>query len=319
VTVGGALILYAMVVGFAGPAVFRRAGWPLRAPRLGAAAVLAAAWSVPVALVLAGVTIALPASALSTDLGQLIGACLVRLRAAYGTPGGAGMVTAGQVLSAATTTRIAWAAGRLAHRRRTERRRHRLLLRLAGHARPDLPAVVLDYPGAAAYSVAGRHSTVVVTSGAIDLLTKPQLGAVLAHENAHLLARHHRWHAAAALAAAALPIVPLLRETPARVGRLLEMDADELAADHHEPHVLASALVAVASPGGPATGSAPNRAASTLTLTPAGADTAARIHRLLRPPDQLPRRRQTITRAAVVALTVTPLVLAMAPALLALH
>ena len=45
-----------------------------------------------------------------------------------------------------------------------------------------------------------------------------------------LLARHRRWEVAAALAAAALPIVPLLREAPARVGRLLEMDADELAA-----------------------------------------------------------------------------------------
>jgi hypothetical protein len=85
-------------------------------------AVLAAAWSVPVALILAGMTIALPASAVSTDLGQLIGACIVRLRAVYGALGGAGMVTAGQVLSAATTTRIAWAAGRVAHRRRAEGR-----------------------------------------------------------------------------------------------------------------------------------------------------------------------------------------------------
>src|SRR4029079_18666397 len=56
VTVGGALIVYAFVVGCAGPAWIRRSEWPLRAPRLGAAAVVAAAWSVPVALVLAGGT-----------------------------------------------------------------------------------------------------------------------------------------------------------------------------------------------------------------------------------------------------------------------
>ena len=64
-TVGGALILYATAVGLAGAVGFRRAHWPLRAPRLGAAAVLAAAWSVPLALVLAGMTIILPPSACS--------------------------------------------------------------------------------------------------------------------------------------------------------------------------------------------------------------------------------------------------------------
>ena len=110
--------------------------------------------------------------------------------------------------------------------------------------------MVLDCPGPAAYSVAGRRPEVVVTSGAVDLLTGPQLGAVLAHEHAHLRRRHHRWAFAAALVAEVMPVVPLLREAPARVGRLLEMDADERAADHHEPRVLASALVAVTSAGG---------------------------------------------------------------------
>jgi Zn-dependent protease with chaperone function len=238
----------------------------------------------------------------------------VRLRAAYGTPSGAGLVTAGQVLSVATAARIAWALGRVAHRRRAEGQRHRLLVRFAGGSRPDVPAVVLDCPGAAAYSVAGRHPAVVVTSGALDLLTAPQLGAVLAHENAHLRARHHRLKLAAALAAEALPILPLLREAPARVGRLLEMEADELAAGHHEPRVLASALVAVSTAG--AAGAGTTRAPGTLSA--AGADAAARIHRLLRPPDRLPRRRRALTCAAVVALTVAPLLLAAAPALVAL-
>ena len=111
-TVGGALILYATAVGLAGAAGFRRAVWPLRAPRLGAAVVLAAAWSVPVAFVLAGVTIILPPSALFTDLGHLAGACLDRLRAAYGTPAEAGIITAGQVLSLALLARLVWAVRR---------------------------------------------------------------------------------------------------------------------------------------------------------------------------------------------------------------
>ena len=79
-----------MAVGIFGAVVARRAAWPLRAPRLGALAVLAAAWSVPLALALAGVTLALPTGALTVDLGHLIGACLMRLRAAYGTPAGWG-------------------------------------------------------------------------------------------------------------------------------------------------------------------------------------------------------------------------------------
>jgi Zn-dependent protease with chaperone function len=314
VTVGGALILYATAVGLGGAAGFRRTVWPLRAPRLGAAAVLAAAWSVPLAFLLAGMTIILPASALFGDLGRLVGACLVRLHAAYGTPAGAGIVTAGQVLTVATVARLTWAVGRIARRRRTEQRRHRLLVRLAGGHRPDVPAVVIDHPGAGAYCVAGRNPTVVVTSGAIDLLTTSELGAVLAHEHAHLLGRHHLWKLAAALAAEALPIVPLLRDAPGRVGRLLEMDADERAAGHHEPRVLASALVAVTSASRSAVAPDP----TTPAAAGAGAEAVARVHRLLQPPDRLPRRRQTLMRATVVALTVAPLLLATAPALVVL-
>src|SRR6185312_4532049 len=177
VTVGGALVVYAFVVGFAGPAWIRRSDWPLRAPRLGAAAVVAAAWSVPVALVLAGVTVFLPTSGLTIDVGQLIGACLVRLRAAYGTPAGAGVVTAGQVLTVGLLLRGAWTGARFVHRRQTERRRHRLLVRWAGAHVPDLRAVVLEQPGAAAFAVGGAQHTVVVTRGAVDLLSGAELSA----------------------------------------------------------------------------------------------------------------------------------------------
>lgn len=317
-TVGAALMLYAVVVGALGPAAFRRSGWLVRAPRLGAAAVLAAAWSVLFALLLAGATLLLPASALTTDIGHLVGACLTRLRAAYGSPGGAGVVVLGQALSTGLATRMVFVAGRLSLDRRTERRRHRLLIRLAGRrlAEASGPIVVLDAPGAAAYSLAGRRPTVVVTSGAMEILTARQLSAVLAHEQAHLRARHHRWQLAAALAAQSLPFVPVLRETPARLGRLLEMHADELAVHQHEPRILASALVAVGSARASAANGSPRQRTAT---TAAGADAVARIHRLLRPPDRLPLRRRTLARSAVVAVTAGPLLLATAPALLALR
>ena len=315
-TVGAVLIGYALVVGVFGAAGVRRAAWPLRAPRLGAAAVLAAAWSVPLALALAGLTLALPTGALTVNLGHLIGACLVRLRAAYGTPAGVGIMTAGQLLSMATLGRIVWAFGRVAQRRRLVWRRHRLLVRLSGQRRPGVAAVVLDHPGPAAYSVGGREPAIVVTSGAIDLLTPPELDAVLAHENAHLSGRHHRTQVAAALIAAALPMVPLARNAPALVGRLLEMDADERAAGHHERRVLVSALVMVTSAGATEPG-AQHRPPATRGF--AGSDAAARVRRLTSPPVGLPPRRATLARLAVVALTLAPLLLAVAPALIALY
>ena len=83
--------------------------------------------------------------------------------------------------------------------------------------------------------------------------------------------------------------------------------------------MLASALVAVTSAGGPArSGGAEPMSAAPWRRTGAGADALARVHRILRPPDRLPRRQEALTRAAVVALTVAPLVLATAPALVAL-
>ena len=315
-TVGAALVLYATVIGILGPVALRRAGLPLRAPRLGAALVLTAAWSVLLALILAGATLVLPASSLTTDLGQLIGACLTRVRAAYTSPGGAALVVPGQALSVGLVTRILWVAGRLAASRRTERRRHQLLIRLAGRQLADADAVVLDAPGAVAYCVAGRRPAVIVTSGAMDVLSTQQLGAVLAHEEAHLRARHHRWLYAAALAARSLPFVPLLRETPARLARLLEMDADELAAHQHDPRVLASALVAVGT-AGPSGGISARQRETATTVT--GSDAAARIRRLLRPPEQLPRRRRTLAHAGVVAVTAGPVLLAALPGLLALR
>jgi Zn-dependent protease with chaperone function len=256
----------------------------------------------------------LPASGLTIDIGHLIGACLGRLRAAYGTPAGAGIVTAGQVLTAGMLLRGAWTGARFVRRRRAERRRHRLLVRWAGAHLPELRAVVLEQPGAAAFAVGGQQNTVVVTRGIIDLLSGDELSAVLAHEHAHLAARHHRWLTAAALVAQALPFVPLPRDAPALVGRLLEMDADELAATRHEPRVIASALVAVAAS---AVARATERPSGAPQIT-GGADALARVQRLLRPPAGLPAGRQAFARAAIAALAMGPLLLAAAPIVYAL-
>jgi Zn-dependent protease with chaperone function len=307
VTVGAALLIYVLVLGTVGRAVFARARWPAQAPRLGAAVLLAGGWSVLLALVLAGLTVALPATALSGDLSQLLGACVLRVRAAYATPGGAAVAGAGIALSAATLLRAGWAAGRVSRDRRVEQRRQRLLITLAGRQLPGVPAVVVDHPAATAYCLAGHDHAVVITTGALELLTDAQLGAVLAHERAHLAAHHHRRLTAAAVASQALPALPLLRDLPASVRRLLEMHADEAAAREHDPEALASALVAVAS-GAPAA-----------ALALAGGDKAARIRRLLLPPQALTPCRRALARAATAALILAPILLASAPAAVAVN
>src|SRR3954452_9986238 len=102
-TVGAALLSYAAVLGLIGGsrAVARRqASWLARSPRLGATLLVAAAWSAVTAVFLAGLTVALPATALSSGLSDVLGACILRLRAAYATPGGAAVAGAGLTLSA---------------------------------------------------------------------------------------------------------------------------------------------------------------------------------------------------------------------------
>ena len=71
------------------------------------------------------------------------------------------------------------------------RRRQRELLALLAHGDPKAPgALVVDYPAAAAYCLPGIKSQIVVSVGTLDLLAPAELAAVLAHERAHLRARH---------------------------------------------------------------------------------------------------------------------------------
>src|SRR6266568_1911661 len=89
--------------------------------------------------------------------------------------------------------------------------RHAQTARLAGHPEPALGAVLLDHPQPAAYCVAGRHPTVVLTTGALQALDPAQLDAVLAHERAHLAGHHHALLAIARIGRQVLPFLPLMR------------------------------------------------------------------------------------------------------------
>jgi Zn-dependent protease with chaperone function len=280
-----------------------------RAPLLGIATYLAAGWSVVAALGLAGLTLAVHATALGGGLSHLIGACVLRLRATYATPGGAtvaglGLTLAGAVVARTTLTAVTHlrAAGRQALR-------HAQTARLAGWPEPALGAVLVEHPEPTAYCVAGRHPTVILTTGAVAALDPAQLQAVLAHERAHLAGQHHRLLAMARIGRQVLPFVPLMRDADLQVARLVELHADDAATRASDPRSLATALVVLAT----ATAASPAPA-----LAAAATDAVQRIHRLLGPAEPLGRVRRHLLRAGAAGLALTPVLLALTPAVVAL-
>ncbi len=165
------------------------------------------------------------------------------------------------------------------------RHRQRTLLGLLAHDDPKVPgALVVDHPAAAAYCVPGLRSAIVISAGALNLLDKDELAAVLAHERAHLRARHDL---------VLLPFTALLRafrwsETAraanAEVALLVEMLADDGARKRRPARELATALLRVGASGG---GHAPVGALAA-TGTAMDGELAVRVTRLLRPLPALP-------------------------------
>jgi hypothetical protein len=163
------------------------------------------------------------------------------------------------------------------------RRRQRALLTLLAHGDPKVPgALVVDYPSAAAYCLPGlrSRSRIVVSVGAIELLGRGELAAVLAHERAHLRERHDL---------VLLPFTALRRAFPRSatctgahlaVALLVEMLADDRALRGGPARELVSALVRFGTAG---TCPAPAGA-----LAAAEGEVAARVTRLLQPVRPLP-------------------------------
>src|SRR5580704_12389863 len=306
-TIAVVLVAYAIAVGTLGSWLLGRARWPARAPLLAVGTYLAAAWSVLAALGLAGLTLAVHATALGGGLSHLIGACVLRLRETYGTPGGATVAGLGLALAGAVAARTVLTG--MSHMRAAGQQAllHAETARLVGRPEPSLGAVLVEHSEPVAYCVAGRLPTVILSTGALQALEPAELSAVLAHERAHLTGRHHRLLALARIGCLVLPFLPLMRDADAQVARLVEMLADDAATRTSDPRSLATALVVLATGDSPA----PALAAS-------ATDSVQRIRRLLRPAEPLgPARRQGL-RATAASLALTPVLLALAPALLAL-
>lgn len=183
------------------------------------------------------------------------------------------------------------------------RRRQRMLLSLLAHGDPKVPgALVVDHPAATAYCVPGLRSRIVISAGALDLLDQAELAAVLAHERAHLRARHDL---------VLLPFTALLRafrwsavarEAQAAVELLVEMLADDRALRHRPARELATALLRVGAAGGV---HAPNGALAAGGCGPDG-QVAARVSRLLRPAPRLPVTAMALVAVVAVATVAIP-------------
>lgn len=96
-------------------------------------------------------------------------------------------------LSLVMLGRLLWSGHTVGTGLRDLRRRHRELVEVLADDPPtELPATVrvLPHPSPTAYCLPGGHGTVVLSRGALATLARAEVDAVLAHERAHLKARH---------------------------------------------------------------------------------------------------------------------------------
>jgi Zn-dependent protease with chaperone function len=254
---------------------------------------------------LAGLALLVPVSALGTDLASLLRACVYTLQAAYAAPTQLPREALGATLVLAATL---WPAARVARElvvAASTRRRTSDALALVCRRRDDLDAVVVETDVAAAYCVPGRDRRIVLTTAAIAALDDDELQAVLAHERAHLRQQHHRLVAVAHALARAVP-APLFHVASAEVERLVELAADDAAADAVDEVAVAGALVTLGGMTAP-------RAA----LAAAGTASAARIVRLLDPAAPVRVAYRAAFVAGLLALATAPAVLVAYPAVAA--
>lgn len=284
------------------------AAWTLRAPRLAICAWQAASYAVVGALVLAGLTLLIPATALSGGLAEVLHACASTVAAVYGSPGELPGVALGALLAGAVPCRLLWVGAQTTARQRNARSDLRSSISLTAREDTALGVLVVDSARAAAFCLPGRRQAVVVTSAALTVLSETELAGVLAHERAHLRARHHVAVTSARVLTQAFPHLPLFARALAETERLVELLADDAAARDVHRVDIASALVNLAG----------MRAPSTALAAAQGSATALRISRLLEPEERMPLGRRVLVSGAVVLTLSGPVALAAWPLLSAI-
>lgn len=297
-----ALAGYAVLVGAAAPVFLSRARWPHRAPVLAVLAWQGLMATFVVATALSVYHLVLTEQHVHDGVVGLLSACGL----AADAPAGGSVPTLTDVLVLAAPVAIVllplgWLV-RCAWLARRARQRHLDMLTLVGEPAPEYDATVVDHGVPAVYCLPGRCRRVVITRGALDVLSEPQLRAVLEHERAHIEGRHHLLHVLADGFSRAFPGLPLARHAKEQTALLVEMIADDRALRFHPREELATAMCEVAA------GRAPQAA-----LGAGGAGALVRLRRVLAPQPRPHRVTWVGVVAATVAAPLLPLLVACGP------
>ena len=301
--VGAALAGFALLVAVAVPRLLSAAHWTQRAPMLAIATWQAAGASVVGAIVLAGLTLALPTPSFSEGLAGLLHSCSRAVLDAYSSPGSLAVTSTGLVIATVVALRTLWGVGSALSNATRVRDRHRDVLRLVGRPSASIQATIIESGAAAVYCVPGRSPQVVCTTAALGALSDAQLRAALAHERAHLDGQHHLVLAGTQGLVRAFPRVPLFVAAHREVTQLVEMLADDVAARHADRTLVATAMVALAGAATP-----PG------ALGAGGPSALVRVQRLLAPAHPLDRLRAAAGACLVGAMLLGPVAIAAAPA-----
>ncbi len=243
------LLLYSAAVVLLGPPALRALTRTGRAPRLGVATWLTAMVSVLATWLISAVLIVVDEVAHWSRRHSFIDSCIEMLcRVLAGRSGsaprgvlllGAGVVVLAVVVLAVRLTRTV-------ARLRAQAHGHAHGIRLVGRPILEKGPFVVDADIRAAYCVAGKPSTIVVTSAAVSALDDHEMRAVLAHEWAHVRGHHLEVTILVRAVAAVLPRLALMRDGALEVTRLLEMCADDAAARRFGRHAVLGGLLVLA-------------------------------------------------------------------------
>lgn len=232
-TVAATLLVLALALGTVAGPVLQRAAWPARAPRQGILVWQALCACTVLALALAGVA----AFCFALMDGR-------RPVAVVGGLGGGALALGVVVAVGLRVTRRTVSA-----RSHSHQLAHGTALAAGGRSSGVL---LLDRTEPAAYSIPGRPPLIVVTTGAREVLDDAEMRAVLAHEQAHLDRRHHRTMVVASGLRQALTAFPTFARAEGQLARLVEMEADDVAAASTDRRTVVRALARLAGARHPA-------------------------------------------------------------------
>ena len=304
-----ALILgsYALFLALLGPRLLTRA-WPAeRLPRLTVVMLQVVSCSFLTAAATAGLALGLTLLDTLSRADPEIDRCADQLPINDDSPVGPFLGWFGLIAALALLLRIGFCLTATFVSTWRTRRKHISILRILARADDELGVLVLEHDEPGCYCLPGRPGTIVITSSALTRLSPSQLGAVLAHERAHLAGRHHFAVAFAHAIHRTAPRIRLLALVEQETRRLVEFIADDAAVRRSGAVALVSALAVLGF------GSAPGFALGVgIDRRPAGSAGSAASSRVTRlhPQRKVGRRGLALGAISSALLIVVPLLLA---------